>query len=338
MFLSTIAFLFCAYRPLAQESDHSNTDLFYNDQACKSIRFNAEYLYWRAHQDDLSFAISHQIASDNSKTLVKTKQPKFHYDSGFRLGLAYTSSWLMDFQVQWTHLHTGFKKNSLTTETRDISSVNLVSTFPRFNNSNVNFIGAKWKLKLDYVDFGLYRGFFCHECLFIGLQADLRSISIQQNYQTLNRGTVSAQNTATSFIASKLKNNFYGIGPRLGLILKWNMGWDLSLFTSGGASVLYGKNLLNTDAQFHVPQGNTRVFKYRDDDFNSHAATDFAIGLEWNPHDLCALGWDLGFKLTWEQHIFYSMNRFAESEVLDFVSRHGDLSLQGLTIAADLSF
>ena len=82
-----------------------NGDCCYNDcqyQCCEESRFEvwADYLYWRAHEDNLNFAIEDNTGPTkvnvHQAPSTRTKKPNFKYDSGYRIGAGMTTSWCFE--------------------------------------------------------------------------------------------------------------------------------------------------------------------------------------------------------------------------------------------------
>jgi hypothetical protein len=213
---------------------------------------------------------------------------------------------------------------------------------------------------LDLLDWELGREFFAGKWLTLRPFFGLRSAWIKQKYEVdysnLYYGWDEFFNPVLScnVYSTNITNNFWGLGPRVGLNGEWQLGSGLSLYGNAALSALYGFFHLYQSEHVDNPIDDPdQVYPFPTADAagqvtginNSfHAvkvATDLQIGLRWDYmfcHDACHIGLHAG----WQQELFFSQNQIMNFpntiQFAQFYQNQGDLGFQGWTVGARFDF
>ena len=320
------------------------------------IFLTADVLLWQAHEGGLGYAIkSHKnnflTGNGNFAELLNhtdVENPHFDYDWGFRIGAGYNTAhdgW--DLYAAWTRIH--LHANGHTQVPADRSKATWPTFIPSnataFNEgsfANYGKIDAHWRLHLNIIDLELGREFFTSKWLTLRPHFGLRTGWIYQRYDIYYK---------KSFIfdpmliikdgktAIDMKNNFWGLGPRLGLDTQWAIGSGFSFFGNASISLLYG--FFQTAFHQLTREANGIGFPYASthNSFRqSTAITDLQLGLRWD-HMFDNDRFHFGLQAGWEHHKFFSQNHFTRYVTQNqFVVNQGNLTTQGWTLSARFDF
>lgn len=307
---------------------------------CDNLRLDVEYLWWRAcSQDiDLGYEETFRIGSvPTNGTAVPTqslrlKSPKDHFQSGFRVGLDYISpccGW--DGGLYYTHFHSKARASAVSAVSLEdgATATDGVAFRPLFEtvaNSIPDVAEGRWTLNLDYLDLEIGHKYYVSSCFVLRPFIGLRGARINQSYDY--RGF--ADRTATLGFASSsdhfashnhLKNNFLGVGPRVGLDVDFELGCGLVLFGEAGASIMFGRferhsNEIYNDFTNATLAGQTwRFNQHAGSERCSASTTDLSIGLEWNRcFCFCGCEHPVSIAFAWEHHGFYDLAGFNFNE------------------------
>jgi hypothetical protein len=266
-------------------------------------------IYWRAYESGLDTCVenfsSNSIVDDVviSESRRKSRDPHFEWNPGFRVGLGYESrerSW--DIATIWTHFNQK-SKGSKNGENR-----------------------ARWKLDFDVVDvLGAYN-YQLGSCFILRPYGGVRGARIDQK---LHNGVFSDETVFTStdegVTIFRNKQDFWGVGPVIGLEGDVEVGCGLSLYANGSVSWLYGRSHVKV---FDETQTIDTI-----DIASNHkhhnaviTALDAELGIRWSTY-MCELPFVVQFGL--EHHQYYNYNR---------ISRCGDLSFDGFNFSIGLGF
>jgi hypothetical protein len=337
-----------------------------NNSCCDSffdtLRFRADFLWWRASEDGLSLGseeLNNYFTVDEDVTEYtkefRCKKPNTKYDAGFRLGLASICDNCWDIGLNWTHFHT----------TAHATGVSDFSTSPDtlllFESCWEGAVGAipdqaraRWTLDMDLIDLEFGHKYYVDHCFIVRPHAGLRGVRIDQGYKVFsfaNRlsGPFSIQQYESNVRA---KNDFLGVGPRLGLDLEFKFGCGVSIYGQAAGGLLFGRFDTNSHEHFDdFDNGIDSDFRFKCSPHRvSRAVTDLAIGLKWDHcFEWCSRCHPVSFAITWEHHGFFNFNSFnfkkgsadptgSSYQVTDCSSSGGDLFTQGLTVSAEIGF
>lgn len=278
-----------------------------------ALSFHADLLYWRPELCGLESAFGDTTISTtvNENAIVTTtvkesdKEPDFKWNAGFRVGADVTFN-CFDIELNWTHFDGRAKFNE----------------------------GAQhghWKIKYDVIDLTFGRTFCLTSCFYLKPFIGLRGAQIHQrlksHLETLFTSSLIGNNTV--FTDKDDKEDFWGLGPQIGLNADWYLGCNFSLYGSFDVVTYYGdvkgKNV-DTDTFTRTVSVCNGTKKHC---FNN-IATDAAIGIRWDSSTcFCGCDVNLMLKLGLEQHRIYDFSDLGSD---------GNLSLDGGIFAAGIGF
>ena len=298
----------------------------------------ADVLLWQAHEGGLGYYIkSHekQFNADAPLHHTNIKNPHFHHDWGFRIGAGYNmphDGW--DLYAAWTHIHLHAHDDTsvndgtqgFATYTPDTASIYFV-----FKEAD-----AHLKLHLNIIDLELGREFFTSKWLTLRPHFGLRTGWIQQHYNIDYNSCFTPVDGKTDI---DMKNNFWGLGPRLGLDTQWGLGSGFSLYGNASLSLLYGFFTTAFHQLNRAANGIGTPFASTHNSFRQSAATtDLQLGLRWD-HMFDNDRFHFGLQAGWEHHMFFSQNQFSKFVSLNnVVINQGDLTTEGWTLSARFDF
>ena len=331
--------------------------------------------YWNAHQDGMEYAIDDAVAVTQTagestilglNNLIDAEHltPKFDWDFGFKLGLAYAGchdGW--DIGVLWTW----FKGNSDDhTEAEFDDNHTLLPLWSSYAPSQglnlyATDIKEEWTLQLNLIDIELGREFWTSKYLSLRPFIGLRVAFIDQDFDMEFRGgswgggNDSAPDNAAVNGFAELDNNFKGAGARIGLDSTWHLGCGWGVYGNLAASIVHGRFDITHDEYLRLPIApfNKRKLFETSENFRvSRGMLDLGLGLQWETL-FCECEWAFTLQLGYENHMFFNQNQmwrvvrvgdlFNQAPPNDtgenvFHQRRGDLDTQGWTLRFKLAF
>lgn len=270
-------------------------------------------LYWKA-TEVVDWCYSNNLNASNQRIIYNTA--KFHFDPGVRFGIFYEGGF--DTKLSYTKFYTRM---------RQAASGNLTSSSfgGKIIQSTNNFFYQTGQITftIDYnvVDLDLSKRIFVSDALMLRPIVGLRGAWINQHLNTNFQGLIS--------ISERTKNNFNGIGPKLGVETHWlfacKEGFQFSIFSNFATSYLWGdwdikdSTLYNVPVTLEASVGNRKM---------GSLAVQGIFGIAINS-DCYSL--KLGYEIT---------DWFDQYQVLDDGTggHNNDLLLQGLTLSFSYLF
>ncbi|MBI2743585.1 MAG: hypothetical protein HYX48_06685 [Chlamydiales bacterium] len=306
-----------------------------------NIWIAVDLLYWKPWERAL---VATNKASDVFTTDNFTKAPVIHphfeWDLGYRVRSGYLFSCnVWDVEGSWTHFA------SRVSQHRSSHGSAFIGMFPIWSLADDVMAGdyvfesdLKWKITVNLLDvqFGRYLKVFPR--LEVKPTFGVRSAWIKQHGDITYAGGMfligilqpGVSLNGTDFI--KMENNYWGMGPRLGLAPRVILGRGFSLNADAALSGLYGF--------FKIRQKETYLDTTR---FSNHEHLnrfrwigDLAAGVEWKA-PLCQERYALTFKADWEYHIFFRQFELKKDD-FDLIPKNRDLSMQGVTFSTRFDF
>ena len=296
----------------------------------------ADFIYWRASAEGLALGAEETIISfpslisgTSTENESSVKQPDFKFDPGFRLGLShYSPCNCWDVALNWTHFHTKAKATGATDLSGGIATGDTYTVFipfwERLVEAYPDVASGHWTLNADWIDLEFGHKYYVSNCFVLRPHIGLRGARLDQNYRISYIAdrigsdiTLPGENTFDSVI--KAKSNFLAIGPRIGLCLEFDLGCGFGLVGEGGASLLFGRferhsREFNTNYVGTGTLATADTVEYRaggSSNRYTRAATDLAIGLEWNHcFTCCNQSHPFSLAVMWEHNAFYNVEFF----------------------------
>jgi hypothetical protein len=312
----------------------------------------AEFLWWSTNynlpfwvegsQEKSTSQISTtpNVTLDANRTFAQVIRTGQKWSPGVRLSLGYVPGYdFMDLQFRWTyyenHAHGSGKATPLT--------VGIGS-----NNNTGGIAGCKVSLQLveNVADFELAKSYFTGSKVLLRPFCGVRAAWLHQNHHAFYQGKtfVNPQDGFTIPggdlpLHIKLKQNFWSVGPRIGLNTSWFKYCGLSVLANISTSLLYGKahqavNVNNKSAKENNNSGSAQTQEStahivaHDKFWEIFPELQLMLGASW---ERCITR-DLSVKLfaSWEANFWW------EASNILFFDRA--LSTEGLTAGIGLTF
>lgn len=302
---------------------------------------SGEFLYWKARVDDLIFAFKTTIPPDNSSANLKSEEIDFIWDPGFRIGgglrLPYD---LWNLSFFYTYFHSKPEKTLAANQPNQFLS----PPFTPGLNASANIVQAQkakisWDVHFQCFDLLLSRSFSFTQHLSIQPKIGISGTILHQSSCVHYEGIAipSGMISPPLFMGNNAKNNFWGIGPLLGLDSRWVMG-KFGIFANLTASGTWAKFTLLSQSKNVIISNGTANFAIGDvtDRRNStrvRPGLRFLVGFDWvkelpkDSHLHIALGYEIQYWWSLLQPLF--QNNISPESILTF---------SGLTATAAFSF
>lgn len=297
----------------------------YNTSSCcggGSFEIGADWLYWKAFQDDLEYAFANTGTFTSPQ--LTALAPNFKANSGFRVFGEYIlcdNSW--KFGAIYTRLYAKASNDSTLS-----SNVTLLNTtnFPIFlvlpTNSIFSNFSSSWEDTINYFDLDIAREFCLCPCLAITPHMGLRGVWRREKFNI--NGTITLPQGA---LVARFHEQFDGYGVEGGLHGHLRIGCGFSLVGHVGGSLLYARIKTEESANFESLSIVFNPFLSRKI-FHISPMLDTFIGLEYQRNCWC---YPVELHLGWEQHIIMNSSHLS-------TINYSDLTLQGLTLGASVRF
>ena len=313
-----------------------------------------EPFVWKAHEDGLTPTITNTNGTATPSGAsnyydAEFDHMHFKWDWGFHLGVGVNLShdeW--DSLLNWTHFRTTASQDTDCCQ----NGPDATTIYPQFfakrpqdpnQQPVVTGSNAKWKLRLDMVDWELGRKFFTGRWLSIRPFMGLRGAWIRQNMDINYFDENGVDIPTDQFYEVDMKNKFWGVGPRIGMNTQWNFSKEFSFYGDAAISLLYGRFKVTQEEELDPDT----ILDISDQWRTSRFIGDLAVGIRYEH-----LFEDKEFKFTgsfgWENHIFFDQNNFKHfvtnitgADVLTWTIPDWDnnnLSTQGWTLSLRFDF
>jgi hypothetical protein len=298
-----------------------------------------EYLLWNFSQINMANAVTVQ---DNTNLLNFDEiRQEDHWTSGFRLSAETEFCSNLNTRLSWTRFHSKFKDSK--------SDQVLLATELLIPNTRLIFGGdglggpatSKWTVNFDTLDWDFGMPFFCNSQFdlfpFIGLKGSIirqEQFITYENFFDLNSGGARLD----GFV--KEKNDFYGVGPKIGVSLSYLLSSKCHLDGLFASSVLCGKQFSPSISSFSEP--SVPLFftsKFHTDQWRIIPFVQCYLGFSW--HSCICKCFPAVFGLGYEVQFFWDLWRTQNSVVQQvFITDagYGALMLQGLTASLSVCF
>lgn len=338
--LTTIA---CAFSP-PNTHECEPIDLYghYGVENGIGITLSASALYWNAYEDGLDYAIKNEGSSgvDNDGSIERAC---FDWDWGVRVDLGYeVPAKKLNLDLSWTYYKT---ENTISNSAVAPTTLFSVWTIPSATAGTAFEYQsqAHSHLRFDMLDFGINTTFSPRPLLDITPFIDLSTVWIHQKFQFDLSGGPGIAGLTVENDQINMKNNFWGIGPKMGLDTLWNLGCGFGICGNFNFSLLYG--IFNITQDENTTYAGSALITNLDVDHNKFHAIrlnlDLFLGLRYDQM-FCCDKYHFLFEAGWENLLFLGQNQLmrftTQSNSGINVSSNGDLGMQGLSVRAAFTF
>jgi len=306
-----------------------------------NVWVEAELLFWQPWEKALvaTNEKSDVFTTDNFAD-ASPVHPHFEWSLGYRVSSGYlfaSDHW--DVEASWAHF------TSHISQQRSTQGDPFLGMFPIWSLADDTLAGdyvfasdLKWKLTINALDVQFGRYFNPISWLDLKPFFGVRSLWVKQHGSVVYQGGIfligvlqpGISLNGSDFI--KMKNNYWGMGPRIGLAPRFILGKGFSLNAEGAVSGFAGF--------FNVEQKETYLDTVR---FSRHKhlnrlrwMVDGAAGITWKlllDHER----YSFTFGANWEYQIFFHQFELKTDE-FGVVPSNRNLSVQGATLSVRLDF
>jgi len=313
----------------------------YQVENAYGVTLSGSALYWKAYEEELDYVIKNTGATAINNG-GEVERAAFDWNWGFRVDLGYEiPKKKMDLDLCWTSYRTeGTVSDSVA------SPVTLFSVWSIPNQAGTAFefqSNAHAHLSINILDFGMSATFAPRRFLDITPFIDLSAARIHQKIHFNLSGGPGVGGLTVVDDSIQMKNDFWGIGPKLGINTLWDLGWGFGICGDFNLSLLYGffDITQNEAATFRGTVPNTFLDIERNKFHLPRLNFDLFLGMRWD-RMFCSNRCHLLFEAGWENLIFLGqiqLMRFVNQDNSGInVTSKGDLALQGLSMRATFTF
>lgn len=309
-----------------------------NTRVTRSRLFTGiEYLYWSVSQVNMPYAVT--IEDVNKFANFKEIQQQHHWASGFRLTVGTQFCYSADMTLAWTRFHSKFHDSE--------SSKTVIAT--ELLAPNIGFIiggadaggpaSSKWTLDFDTIDWDFGMPFFYKEVLRVFPFIGLKGILLHQQQNIIYENFLDTNIEARVFASIVEKNDFNGVGPKLGFSVSYLLASKWFLDGVFASSLLYGQQLSPSISSYSEPEiALSYSSKFHTEKWRLVPSLQCYLGLSWH-NCICHIPFMLG--LGYEAQFFWDVWRTQNSIIQQiFVTdaSYGALMFQGITAAFRMYF
>jgi len=317
----------------------------------QAVYFTLDFLYWVAHNHGFSWAGKSYDETTTKPVDFRVLYMNDNWDPGFRFGIGWdTLHDYWDILAQWTYYHNHSKDSA--------SSPNAVyivggGIFPS-SGLGSNFVyqdgKAHWRLNYNMLDLEIGKTFYISKYLSLRAHAGGRGGWIDQSFRSEFTNIIYDKEPPIQDTVYHCDQDFWGIGPRIGIHGDWHLGEGFSIFGNIAAALLYGKfdvhetqRFLAADTTYRywtlIPGVYNEVLGLKRDFYELSPNLEMIIGLSWgrcfhNEKTYFSLkaGWETNY--WWNQ---YKLSSYT-LQMLDLGEETHPVSMQGLTLRAKVDF
>lgn len=337
-FLAAGLFVNGGEEPIVESPPPQIKDKLFDPEAVnqgKGVWLDGELLLWRASEDGLDYAIK----SDSQTQIIDghVKSPDFDWDWGLRLGLGIKlphDQW--DLFFGYTYIQ-GHGHGSVSAPTDGAVFPLMQAPFGLAANAFVDHAHASWNANVNIGDVELGRNCIVGRWLSIRPFFGVRGLTIDQDLHVDSKGGTAVSPGDEDQVRSR--NDFWGIGLRVGVDTLWGLGAGWGIYGNGAASLVSGN--FSIEEKETLKEAEERVLKVTANTESVVAIAELALGIQWD-HLFSKDRYHFGVKFGWEFNVFFDQNRlvrFVSSDNPGAIAQNdGDLSFQGLTVGFRFDF
>jgi hypothetical protein len=228
-----------------------------------------EWLYFKATEDSLKYA---QTTPQNP-TFTPISKPvyqNFDYSSGTRLGIGFQFAGSnAELGAEWMWYAPEVETTRTNSSDYSILAVLSLPAYGIDQNSQANEMNGKWMLKMNSIDLNLKMPIHFVKWLVFTPYGGVKAGFVDQNIRVRYGGFELFQPSANTPQIIRGQNNMWGVGPLIGLDLRFLIPCHLDIFFTGSIAGLCGefdlvatyKDFLNapSEAKLKVEEHQFRV-------------------------------------------------------------------------------
>lgn len=282
----------------------------------------------------------------------------FSFKPGFKVGVGLNfdvDNWQL--YAEYTYLHQTIN-TSITPRTAQTVSGGVTTRqqiapnwYPEQPSNFVFLEGSgEWELKLDLTQMQLAREYYVGKCLTFRNYVAVEGAWIRQQLDISFQGIENVDLPENSVLTSStLKTKSWGVGPKVGLDMKWLFCTGFRFFANTSGALLFTKYTTISERGNLIVDSETIPLNVTDQSAFTRSPcfvrpiADITLGFGWGDYFFCNK-WFFDLELGYTTSVFWSQNMFvvnqfnlnlqhAPSEIIG-----GDLSLSGLILKARVDF
>jgi hypothetical protein len=310
-----------------QHGDHTA----YREPGNNMVTVEVDYLLWRTREDGLAYA----TASD-SLNQVHLKEHIPTWGSGFRLraehGGLFSDVW--DVGFDWTS-YNHHNNRSLYSSSNSLTPINLMGMFNLSNSLNAAAVHSDFHLRFNMMSGVIGKRIAFSKYLVVHPHAGLKGGWINQRQAVRYRSSSTTTFGILSGAQFKKINNFAGVGPELGIDLRWRFGQQFGIFGTMNTALLCGHFDVKTRGTLANSDGTTQISTYIASKNRIRPALQLMFGADWERR---FGGMDFGVGAGYEVQYWWNQQQAFVNSFSSPPSYGGDLTMHGLTLRVKLGF
>lgn len=307
-----------------------------------------EYLYWEIQEDNLYPVIfaDQRVVNGTNENNLKLKNQKFEYTSGFRAALGYNFHYeKYDVNLAWTRIHPD------TTTHYSVSGTKNLIAIPFFDQTDADVAKAgsfvsHWHVNYDMLDLEMGCKYTIGRRFKLRPNVGLKGGWINQ-LQRMKSNSIFLGQPMDEIVQGSVnrRNDFNGIGPRIGVDLRYGFGSHLGVFSAISGALLYGnfdlktKTFLSDSSNGGVPGQGPSIVTIENSEKHLSPTVQILLGCDWARcfNQTYWVRFGAGYEVQYWWNQMRSNNSIPQ---LLFVNTPagGDLMMHGLTLQASLAF
>jgi hypothetical protein len=346
--------------PFEQGMPLTNCENFpaaYNQSARPEVRCSwdvfatATFLYWYVGQEGMDVGYNTAYNADGllpPSNGLKVAQ-KGEYKPGFKVGVGANfdfDKWVGYVEYTWLHASTSQNTNA-GADTRG-TPVIVLGTWYRQNtpkplDSTATALSSKWTVNLDMLDATLSRPYYEGRNLTITPFSGARALWLRQNFRL---SATAYNSSAVNPVISHNNSNSWGLGPRMGMLGHWQLGYGFRVEGDASASILYQsytKVSHREDALLSAPAFAAEINGESSLRYKNYGAlrpiADMGMGIGWGSYLDCQnyyldIAANYDFMILWGQNMLCHL----VDEYYSVGGAPAELYYHGLTLTARFDF
>jgi hypothetical protein len=305
-----------------------------SDMNCGGYFVSFDLLIWAAENRGFSYAFELDDSPALSGSVVRLDPS---WDPGFRIGLGWNTSYnFWDLFVGYTW----YRNHAAKTRSDDIGFIDL-RPIATTDSETFEKVSASAIMNMNMIDLELGRLIYLTKVVAIRPFAGLKGGSLNQSFKDHFTDPLSDDptNSETKFSG---KNNYWGIGPRLGLNGEWHLDWGVSILGKFASALLYGGTHASSLSRYMLASETafTTDTYYKDEFSQLVPNLQMALGLQWQTCFHCEKMF-YKMSLSWESNYWWDQFNlpYGSTSTAPMPSVNNQpLSTEGFTINAEWDF